>query len=434
MTSRRSLLAGVASAGVAALAGCAGIAPWRDDETDRADVDLAPDAVEPVERPASPFPVAVPSSLAAAHEERARGLLETVPAEPSVPNAAVTRRLRNERERAADRIENGVDRPWPTERLAGWRGTRSEAATVRGAHRAATGEHDAAALEERRRTVREDLASFAAGHEYRARSPREAVLAHAPVEDLAATCRRRVRPVLTYPSDPVARPFRAGEAVGRVEHARASLADAIGLLEAYDGERAETPSQWSALIASADRLRAAVYRSRSRVGEYLGDDTPPVDDDLAGTPARRLYDTASGRAESLVEETRERVDDGDVATAASAAGRALAAVAALETAVEGIRGDGYREPVTAESVERAADRAREALAGVAESDDPRLAARFAEPALGTHAYVVDRLDEGYADPVRVQGDLTWIDLHARAVPPATRFVLERLERLGRSAE
>ncbi|OYR57040.1 hypothetical protein [Halorubrum halodurans] len=427
MTSRRSLLAGIGGAGAAALAGCTGVVPWRDDGTDRADVALAPDAVEPVERSPSPFPVAVPESLAAAHGTRARELLGAVPADPSLPNAAVERELRNERERAADRIENGSDRPWPTDRLAGWRAIRSDAATVRGAHRAATGEDDSEAVRGRRRAAREDLASFVAAHEYRARSPLEATLVHAPVEDLVATCRRRVRPVRTYPADPVARPFRAGEAVGWIEGARATLDDATGLLETYRARRDGTDSWWSSLIASARRLRLAVDRERTTVGRFLERDDPPVDEDLRGTPARRLLVEASRRAERLSEDVEERVDDGAVATAAVGAGRALAAIETLSTAVEGVRDGAYRDRVTAESVGRAADRARESLAGVAAADDPRLAARIAEPAFGTHAYVVDRIDEGHADPVRAQGDLAFVDLYARAVPPATRFVLDRLD-------
>ncbi|SFH54777.1 hypothetical protein SAMN04488066_10819 [Halorubrum aquaticum] len=430
------MLAGLGSAGVAALAGCAGLRSSNDDEPAGTDVDLRPDAVESVEWPASPFPVAVPSSLAAAHEARARELLDAVPADPGdpddsedppIPNAAVARELRNERERAAERLESGSDRPWATGRLAEWRGIRSAAATVRGTHRAATGEDDAAAVRERGRAVREDLGSFVADHEYRARSPREAVLAHAPVEDLVAACRRRVRPRPEYPADPLARPFRAGEAVGRVERARASLDDATGLLEAYRVERAETASQWASLIGSARRLRAAVGRERSTVGEFLARDDPPVDDDLRGTAAGRLFTEASYRAESLAEDVEEHVDDGAPATAVVEAGRALVALEALGTAVEGIRDGAYRDAVTAESVDRMDDRARESLAGVAESDDPRLAARIARPALETHASAARRVEESYADPARVQGDLVLVDLYARAVPVATRFVLDRIE-------
>ncbi|SMO78613.1 hypothetical protein [Halorubrum cibi] len=427
MISRRSLLAGLGSAGVAVLAGCAGFGRSSDDGPAASDVDLRPGAVEPVEWPASPFPVSVPESLATTHEARARELLDAVPAEPSIPNAAVSRDLRNERERTAERLEAGADRPWATGRLAEWRGIRSDAATVRGAHRAAIGEDDAAATRERRRAVREDLASFVSDHEYRARSPLEAVLAHAPVEDLIASCRRRVRPRREYPADPIARPFRAGDVLGRVERARATLDDATGLLEAYRTQRAETNSQWTSLIASADRLRAAVGRERATVGEFLARDDPPVDDDLRGTAAGRLFTEASYRAESLAEDVEERVDDGAVATATVEAGQALVAIEALETAVEGIRDGAYRDPVTTDSVDRTADRARESLAGVAESDDPRLAARIAEPALQTHESAARRLGEGYADPARIQGDLALVDLYARAVPPATRFVLDRIE-------
>lgn len=426
MTSRRAMLAGLGTVGVAGLAGCSAL-PFGDDGGDRdEDVSLSADAFEPVTWPESPFPVAVPTSLANAHRERARGLLEAVPADPAVPNAAIAADLREEREQAADRLAEDVDEPWPTDVVSQWRNRLREVATVRGAYRAATGESEAGTVAERRQSVRANLGSFVADHQYRAASPLEAVLAHEPVERLIAVCRRRTRPNPAYPADPLDRPFRAGEAVGRVELARATLDDARGLREAYLAERSDTAPRWRALLDASDRLGIAVSRTRSTVSGFLDVDEPPFDADLEGTAARTLFTEASRRVASTAEAFESRLDDGDYAAATITAGRTLAAVEALRAAIDGIRNDAYQEAVTAESVHRTARRALEALAAVEESEDRRLAAHLARPALETVEYVPETVEMGYGDPARIQGELARAELYARAVPAATSFVVERL--------
>mgnify|MGYP000504203474 FL=1 len=282
MRSRRTVLAGLGAIGVAGVSGCAAL-PFGNDQSDNEDVSLSTHDIGSIAWPESPFPVAVPVSLVNAHRERSRELLAAVPSEPSVPNGAVAREVRSNREHAADRLGDEPDESWPTEELSAWRGRRNEAACVLGTYRAATGEDDAAAVTERRQRVRDDLGSFVANHEYRASSPLEAVLAHAPIEDLVGDCRRRVRPDPAYPSDPVARPFQAGDAVGRVELARATLADARRLREAYLGERSEAIPRWTALIDASKRLEYAASRTRSSVTDFLdrarkyyGDETAVV--------------------------------------------------------------------------------------------------------------------------------------------------------------
>ncbi|QLH84652.1 hypothetical protein [Halosimplex pelagicum] len=426
MRSRRTLLAGLGTLGAATLAGCSAL-PLGDDDSERADVSLPADAVDPLSWPPSPFPVAVPETLATAHEERATELLAAVPDEPTVANGAISEDLRSQRARAADRLDDPVEVPWPTERLSLWRSRREAAAAARGAHRAATGDGDASAVADRRRTVRADLGSFVADHEYRASSPLEAVLVHAPVEDLTAECRRRLRPVPAYPDDPVAAPFRAGEAVGTVERARATLADARGLRDAYLRERDDPPSQWSAVIEASDRLRFAVGRTYSTVDAVVDADEPPVDADLDGTPARTLFEETSRHVRATHDDFEDRRADGDAATAVVEAGRTLAAVESLRTAIDGIRDGAYRESVTVESVTRTAERARAAIAAVDDSDHRRLATRIARPALETFDFVPTRIEDGYTDAARVQGDLARVELYARAVPAATAFVTERLD-------
>ncbi|MFC6873215.1 hypothetical protein [Halobellus marinus] len=427
MTSRRRVLSGLATVAFAGASGCSAL-PFGSDEQDGPDdVSLSPDMIGSIEWPPSPFPITVPAKVADSHEERARELLAAVPEDPDVPNSAVAASLQSDREHAADRLTEAFEEPWPREQLSEWRSRREAAATVRGAYRAAIGEDDAEAVANRRETLREVLHSFIAAHEYRASSPIEAVLAHAPLEDLIADCRRRVRPTPVYPSAPVSEPFQAGDAVGRVEHAQATLTDARRLREAYLSERTDPPSQWSRLIESSDRLRFAVHRTQSSVREFLDADERPFRADLSGTAGRWLYDDAKRRVESAVEDHDANRADGNYATAVVEAGQALAAIEAFRTVIDGLREGAYQEPVTAESVRQTAARAREALEAIETAEDRRLAALIARPVLGVFAYGADMIEDGYADPVRMQAELARAELYARAVPAATAFVLERLE-------
>ncbi|RLM84232.1 hypothetical protein D3D02_14395 [Halobellus sp. Atlit-38R] len=426
MRSRRTVLTGLGTIGVTGLAGCAAL-PFGDDHSDNEDVPLSTGDIGTVTWPESPFPVAVPPSLVNAHRDRSRELLAAVPSDPSVPNGAVAEEVQSDRERTANQLNGEPDESWPTEALSTWRGRRNEAACVLGTYRAATGKDDAEALTERQQGVRNDLASFVADHEYRASSPLEAVLAHAPIEELVGDCRRHVRPAPAYPSDPVASPFQAGDAVGRVELARATLADARRLREAYLGERSETTAQWTALIDASRRLEYAASRTRSSVTDFLDREESPFRTDLDGTAGRWLFRRASGYLEAKTEEAREHRNDGQFAAAVIEAGQILAGVEALRATINGIRDGAYLGEVTTESVSGTADRAREAITAIGESDNPRVAAQIVRPTLGTFEYITNLIKEHYAEAVRVEGDLAWAELYARAVPAAAEFVVERLE-------
>jgi hypothetical protein len=411
---------------VTGLAGCSAL-PFSDEESDDSeDVTLPPDAVGSITWPESPFPVGIPDSLTEAHDERARELLAAVPETPSIPNRAIAEELRSERERVAERLDNDVEEPWPTDKLSEWRGRRETAATVWGSYRAATGENDSEPVTDRRRAVRDDLSSFVADHEYRAPSPPEAVLAHASIESLVTDCRRRVRPEPAYPADPVANPLRAGDAVGRIEHARATLDDARGLWEAYVSERPEATPQWAALIEASNELRRSVVRTRSTIRDVLEVDEPPFDADLEGTAGRTQFRTARRRVEAATSDHEEHLRQGDYATAVIEAGRALAAIEALRATVEGIRNGAYQDDVTVESVTQTADRAREATAAIKEGGDEKLAALLARPVFSMFESAPNLIEEGYTDPVRLQGELALTELYARAVPAATEFLVDRL--------
>ena len=424
--SRRGFLAGIATVGAGAVAGCS-TSPLGDGEGRRGEAaSVPPDLVDAVEWPAAPFPATVPESLGADHESRARDLLAAVPADPSLPNAAVAAAIADDRERAAERVAAEPSDPWPTEALSARRRARGEAATVRGAYRAATGVDDGSELAARRRAVREDRAALAADLEYRAPSTTAAALAYEPVESLLAACERHLRPTVRYPDDPVAAPFRAGDAVGDVERARAAATDAAGLRDAFRGSRDEPEPRWASLVAAADALDGSVRRTHAEVRRRTGDEAAPVDADLSGTVAQELAVASHRRAETAVGDVERASDAGHHAEAVAEAGTALAAIEARRWAVEGIEEGRYREPPSESSLRSAAERAREAVAEAVDGGDG-LASRIALPAVTSLERTADAIDRGYADAGRTQARLRYVALYADAVPAATAFVRERLE-------
>ncbi|VTT85353.1 hypothetical protein DM2_235 [Halorubrum sp. DM2] len=417
--SRRRFLAGVAAAGVAATAGCSGLPFGDEQETGGDPPSLPTDAIGPIDRPAWPFPVAVGRSLVDAHESRTRDLLADVPADPDVANAAVAERIGEDRDRVRQRADVDPPDSWPVDILAAWRRRRGDAATVRGAYRAATGVDDGSDLVARRRAIRDDRAALAGELEYRAASVEEAVLAYEPVESLLAECARHVRPHVSYPDDPVADPFGAGKAVGDVERARATATDAAGLRSAFLAERDDASPRWGSLVAAADELDGSVSRTRSTVRER-------ADADLSGTVAQELLTAGERRIDSAVGDIEEASDAGEPATAVAEAGVALAALDALRTAADKVRDGRYREVPTESSVRSAAERARSGVDAAVDGDDP-LATRLARPVFETLELVADRIEEGYASPRQTEAELTFAGLYADAVPPAAAFVRERLE-------
>ena len=423
--SRRRFLAGVAAAGAAASAGCSGAPFGGDAQADGDSVSLSSDVIGPIDRPAWPFPAATGGSLVEAHETRTRDLLADVPVDPDVPNAAVAARIGDDRERALQRTNADPREEWTVDALAEWRRRRGDAATVHGAYRAATGVDDGSDLVARRRAIREDRATLAADLEYRAGSVEEAVLAYEPVESLLAASARHVEPRVSYPADPVAEPFQAGEVAGDVERARATVTDAAGLRSAYLDERDEAAPQWTSLIAAANGLRGSVNRTRSTVREHT-DGTSSTDEDLSGTVAQELLAEGGRRVESTVEDVREAADAGDHATVVAESGVALATIDALRTADDEVSEGKHAEAPTESSVRAAAERALSGTDTAVDGDDP-LATRLVSPAFETLEQVADRIEEGYASPRRAEAELRFVDLYTGAVPRATAFVRDRLD-------
>lgn len=436
MTTRRRLLAGCA-AGLAGLAGCSGLSDlpgMGEDSPERVDVRAVAGDLSRAALPESAFPATVPPALAEAHRERARELLSDVPTDPAIPNGAVRSELVDERERAASDLDGEEPaHEWAVRALDDWRYRRSEAATVRGAYRAATGEDDGDALTERRQSIRGSLAEFAADWEYRAPDPVAAVLAHAPVESVVHDCRTRLQPRRPYPDDPVSAPFRAGDAVGDVERADAALADAAGLREAALEEWDGPPSRLGALVSGTEALRHSLAETTDEWLEWwLDADADDFDRDLEGAPARWLFDESRRRVQSWEREARQARERGDHATAVVDGAQALVATEVLETVVDGVQDGAYGGEVSEERLRETSRRTREAVQDALEErsaldgNQSALIVALLRPALFTQRSLVDRLAEGYGSADRALGAFAWAELYARAVPDAVPFVAERL--------
>jgi len=251
------------------------------------------------------------------------------------------------------------------------------------------------------------------------------VLAYEPVESLLAECARYVEPHVTYPEDPVAEPFRAGEAVARVERAGAAAADAAGLRDADLDGREEAGPRWASLVAAAGGVRGSVSRTHATVRERTGGQEPFPDEDLSGTVARELLAVSDLRVESAIDDVRRAADAGEHATVAVEAGTALAEIEAYRGAVAAIRDGEHRDVPTESSVRSAAERARTAVSEVVGRGDP-LATRLVRPGVAAIGSVADRIEEGYGSADRSQAELAYAARYASAVPAATEFVRERL--------
>jgi hypothetical protein len=170
-----------------------------------------------------------------------------------------------------------------------------------------------------------------------------------------------------------------------------------------------------------------VSRTRATVRERTGGEDPFADEDLSGTVAQELVAVAELGIGSTAEDVERATDAGEYATAVVEAGTALAESEAYRTAINEIRDGGHRDTPLESSVRSAAERARAAVGEVVDAGDP-LATRLVRPGLEIVGYVADRIDEGYGSARRSQAELAYADLYASAVPAATEFVRDRLER------
>ena len=423
---RRQLLGTLGAVGVGSITGCASLSNEEQSSTVSREVSLSDDAIEPIAYPKSPFPASIPSTIADTHQTRARELLKSVPKDITVPNGAIAQELRSNRRHAAESLGRSVQEPWPIKELATWRWRREEAATVRGAYRAATGTDDAEMVATRRETIAAEFHSFLAEHDYQAASAREALSVHKPIETLIARCRELLRPAVTYPDKPVAEPFRAGDALGRIELASATLTDIRVLHDTYLSAREETSAQHAELLQMADQLRRAVHRSYGDVQAVVNAEEPPLEAEILDTPARFLFNTARRRAESTKEDVDTSVEDGRYATAIIEAAHTFGHIETLRDVCAAIQNGKYQDTVSEESLQSAATAARDALTSL-ETDGQPLRTHIAEPAFLTFNSVLDGLDSTYGGPSRHEGVFRWIATYSQFVDAVSDYLVQQTQ-------
>ena len=260
-----------ALAALSALAGCGATNPLGDDRTEldgaaiRALVDDSVPAVP--ER----LPVGVGAAHLAASEERARALLDAVPASlgpDDLPNGAIRERIRRKREYAVEGLDAAAEAPTPFERLDALAGARADARFAAGAWRAIDDGLTRDDLRDEAGTVRDDRAAFRDRWRYFGGDPAVAVRVHAEIEervdagraDVALGEPRRYR---------VGNPLGVGEIAEEIERAHVAVSDAA---HCYDRLRAsvDEPTDLRTRFLDARRTVREVFESER-------DDLPPVD-------------------------------------------------------------------------------------------------------------------------------------------------------------
>ncbi|MFB6160953.1 MAG: hypothetical protein ABEJ61_07215 [Haloferacaceae archaeon] len=404
--SRRAVLSAV-GAGVAALAGCSAL-DVGDDAPAYDSARLADIGTRPVPRPPAAFPVALPDAMRARHRERARTLLERVPRRPAVPNGAVARRLREERERVRDELGGDDERDEgyeaPLDRLDDARGVRADAAGVEAAYRAATGSVDVDAVTGRRGRLRAATLAFERDWTYRGDDPATAVVVHRALEALLRDADRAVRPDRAFPDPPAADPFRAGEAVRDLEAGEAALADAERLRARHrDGLADPRPYRADVFVAVA-RIRRRGRGYRTLLHEYAApEEGLPFERSIEGTALERLYREMAAAADRTETETTEARARGAPATALVEAGVGLARFRAFDAVVTAIREEELDPPTSAADVASARQAAVAALSAAWDATPTALAVELAAPARAYLARGTDdlggrRADERAPDP------------------------------------
>ncbi|MFC7200653.1 hypothetical protein [Halospeciosus flavus] len=440
-TTRRGLLAGGAALTTAALAGCSSL-PIVGDEEPRLGFDpktLPTSLVTSLPARPSVYPGPVPDQLAAHHRQRARTLLEEVPADLSFPNGMITKRLRRNRKDAAQLLREGPDEgeTTPLERLDHWSYVRMDIAEVWGAYHAATGDVDATTLASRREEIRHDLVDFERAWDYPGTDVVSALAVNRRFEDLRTSCRRSLTPHRRAPDAPTAAVFRMGSLVRDLERARSELDDLTGLHDAYRNSVSSTLSSYRAnLPILAQRLDELVAVSRQQVAPYLADDARPSDfeRDVEGLPAEELFVEARRTAGWRIDDAERARNRGNDARAAILSAQALVGIVALSTVVDAIRAGKYGMPDSVAVIERHRDAAVEALDRVSSLDPSLLATVLTSPAwdvIDEQSYTFQQVTEREREHVGEldQSDVVSVDaafglaLHlARAVPEVLRRV------------
>ncbi|WP_276271652.1 hypothetical protein [Haloarcula litorea] len=430
--SRRRVLTG-AVGGLAALAGCS--FSVGDTGSDRGgDLRRLAD-VERVERP-YPHPLAVPDGMIAAHYERARTLLESVPESPDVENELIADRLADERERLAELLaphtepagtatesaEATAAEP-PDRRLVHARQHRQEAATLWGRYRAATGDVSERGVADRRDEQRDRLAAFRADWSYRASGPVRATLVHDHFEGLVDGIEHALAPWPQFPDDPAAGTEEVGYLVGKVEEAAATLDDLERYRRQVVGE--DTDGYRPALMAAAMWLDRRARRRAYANERPLEDGRAAFDRDLGESVARYRFDLAretvreydNGRLQELIRPEQ-------YASGVLFATTRRAAVEAFAGAVEAVTSGPEDVDLSPRGIEEMQRRARESVGSALDRGPTGVMASALSPSFTALREARDELERGESGtPARAYAAYLYAERFAAAAVDAVDEVV-----------
>jgi len=243
-----------------ALAGCSATNPLGGDsevELDGAALRAVVDDGRPVvhER----LPIGVGADHLAASEERARTLIETVPATlgpDEIPNGAIRERIRKKRGYAVESLETAADAPTPFERLKAFADARAEAHFAAGAWRAVDDGLTRDDLTDEAETVRDDRAAFRERWRYVGDDPVAATLVHTAIERRIASGRSDIaigEPHRYRPGNPLG----VGEITEEIERARVAVDDAAHLYDRLTAALDDPVDLRERLVGARRRLREA---------------------------------------------------------------------------------------------------------------------------------------------------------------------------------
>jgi hypothetical protein len=423
-------------AGLAALAGCGEVEVDMGEQDEREyDASALSAIVEGREVPTRPdaFPVRVDGELVDRHYDRARELVDAVPERPDVPNGTVVERLREQRGRVVDDLDDPRDATTGRRRLEDARDVRGEAAEVNGAYHAAVGEVDRAEVAQRRRTLRADLHGFESTWAYRGATPSETLVFHAELERLRRAVRRSAEAWPPFPADPRDDVFRVGEIEGNLETGWTTLADADRLRTRYLEAIDEPEPFRSSITAATYRLDRRTSMRHRRAGEYL--DVPatalPFERSVdEGTPAAMLYERARRGVENASEAAELSYRAGEPARATLRGARELASRRAFGAVLDAVEAGEYAPPEDAERLATARSAALAALREAWRTEPVAVSAEVAGPARQSLASAYFRLEgaDGQAFEANdALADFAYARLYAEALPAVVGSVVAALD-------
>jgi len=344
-----------------ALAGCSGVNPLSS-EPDPVELDAA--ALHGVVDDSAPslperLPVGIAEGHVAASENRARTLLDAVPATlgpDEIPNGAIREKVRHARERAATEISEASAATTPFTRLEAFGSVRAEARFAAGAWRAIDEGLTREDLGEEAKTVRSDRRALRDRWRYVGDDPVKATLVHAAIEHRIASGRSDIavgEPHRYRPGNPLG----VGEIAEEVERARVAVDDAAHLYDRLTATLDDSVDLRERLVDARRRLREAFEAEREALSsvdpqepwrvegvdvedtpaaealeELFGPVNPERDDGWAETtPAEALtWAHASFVSLSAFTALRERVHEGETFAVESAADVDAVRSAAIE--------------------------------------------------------------------------------------------------------